>query len=48
MTAVVIGAGSGMGRAVAALFADVDRLVLADRDETAVKKLAGVARRGRR
>lgn len=40
MTAVVIGAGSGMGRAVAALFADADRLVVADRDEAALKQVA--------
>jgi len=42
MTAVVIGAGSGMGRAVAALFAEEDRLVLADRDAAAVSQLAEV------
>lgn len=42
MTAVVIGAGSGMGRAVAELFAGEDRLVLADRDEATVSQVAEV------
>jgi NAD(P)-dependent dehydrogenase (short-subunit alcohol dehydrogenase family) len=42
MTAVVIGAGSGMGRAVAALFADEDRLVLADRGQAALTEVAEV------